>query len=100
MIRHKYHAKPTSRNGIKFQSKKEARYYDTLLLRQKAGQVLFFLRQVPFDLGGGVIHRIDFMEFWTDGTVHIVEIKGYDTPIGKMKRKIVESLYPIDIEVK
>jgi len=98
--KHKFHAKPTSRYGIHFDSQKEARYYDTLILRQKAGEVLFFLRQIPFDLPGGVKHRIDFMEFWSDGTVHVVEIKGYDTPAGKMKRKMVESLYPITIEVK
>ena len=98
--RHKFRAVQTVADGIKFPSKKEARYYEELKLRQAAGGVLFFLRQVPFHLPGGVRHVIDFVEFHADGTVHFVEIKGYDTPIGKLKRKLVESIYPISVEVK
>ena len=98
--RHKFSAKPTELDSIKFQSKKEARYYQGLKLLQKAGEVVFFLRQVPFDLPGNVKHKIDFIEFHSDGTVHFVEIKGYDTPMGKLKRKQVEAIYPVKIEVK
>lgn len=97
--RHKYNAKQTIRDGIKFSSKREANYYDELLLKQRAGLVLFFLRQVPFDLPGGVKHRIDFLEFHTNGTCRFVEVKGYDTPNGKLKRKLVEAIYPIVVEV-
>ena len=99
-MRHKYHAKPTTRNGIKFQSKKEARYYDTLLLRQRAGEVLFFLRQVPFDLPGNTKYRADFMEFWTNGEVKVIDVKGYQTKEFIKNKKMVESIYPIEIEVK
>ena len=99
-MRHKYHAKPTTRNGIHFDSKKEARYYDELLLRQRAGEVLFFLRQVPFDLPGNTKYRADFMEFWTNGEVHIVDVKGYQTKEFIKNKKMVESIYPIEIEVK
>lgn len=97
--KHKYNAKKTEIDGIRFDSKKEARYYQELLLRQRAGEIVFFLRQVPFHLPGNVRHVIDFVEFHTDGTVHIVEVKGYDTPQGKMKRKMVEDVYPVKIEL-
>ena len=97
---HKYHAKQTIRNGIKFQSKKEARYHDELLLRQKAGEVLFFLRQVPFDLPGGLKYRADFMEFWTNGSVKIIDVKGFKTKEFIRNKKMVEALYPIEIEIK
>ena len=97
--RHKFNAVRTEVDGVKFSSKKEASYYQTLCLRRKAGEVLFFLRQVPFHLPGGVRYVVDFQEFHADGTVHFVEIKGFDTPMGKFKRKMVEDLYPIKIEV-
>lgn len=99
VIYHKLHAKPTKIDGIRYASKKEAQYAQELELRKRAGEVLFYLRQVPFDLPGGVVHRVDFLEFWADGTAHLVEVKGFDTPMGKLKRKQVEALYPISIEV-
>jgi hypothetical protein len=96
--RHKYKAVKTECDGIKFDSKKEARYYSELKLRVAAGEVVFFLRQVPFDLPGGVKYRLDFMEFRTDGTVHCIDVKGYSTAGYKAKKRQVEALYPIKIE--
>jgi dissimilatory sulfite reductase (desulfoviridin) alpha/beta subunit len=98
--RHKFRAKPSDEDGIHFASKKERAYYRVLKLRQKSGEVLFFLRQAPFHLPGNVRHVIDFIEFWADGTVHFVEIKGFDTPMGKLKRKQVMDIYPIVVEIK
>lgn len=98
-IRHKFNAIQTVTDGIKFGSKKEAAYYAQLKLRQMSGEVLFFLRQVPFHLPGGVRHVVDFVEFHADGTVKIVEVKGMDLAMGKLKRKQVEALYPITIDV-
>ena len=83
--------------GIKFQSKKEARYFRELKARVFAGEVLYFLRQVPFDLVGGVKYRIDFMEVWNDGSIHWVDVKGFKTQTYKMKRRMVEASYPIKI---
>lgn len=96
--RHKFHAKPTQIDGIKFASKKEAKYYSELLLRQKAKEIIFFLRQVPFYLPGGVKYVCDFQEFWSDGTVHFVDVKGFKTPTYIAKKKMVEAIYPIIIE--
>lgn len=94
----KYKSVQTIVDGIRFPSKKEARYYSELLLRIKAGEVEYFLRQVPLHLPGGVTMRIDFLEFWTDGSVHYVDTKGYATRAWLDKKKIAEALYPICIE--
>lgn len=98
-VRHKFKAVPTWEDSIRFPSKLEAACYRKILLMQKAGEVVFFLRQVPFHLPGGTKHLVDFVTFNTDGSVHFLEAKGYDTPIGKMKRKIIEATYPIKIEI-
>jgi len=99
MMRHKFHAQPTEFDGIKFASKAEARYYGQLKLRQRAGEVVFFLMQVPFRIPGNVKYVCDFMEFHADGSVHFVDVKGQVLPMFVTKRKIVEALYPIEIEV-
>ena len=85
---------------MKFQSQKEAKYYDQLCLLQKMGEIIFFLRQVPFHLPGNVVYRVDFVEFHKDGTVRFIDVKGYETPEFIRNKKIDESLYPITIEVK
>jgi hypothetical protein len=97
--KHKYHAKRTIVDDINFDSKKEARYYQELLIRQRIGEVIFFLRQVPFHLPGNVTYRVDFQEFRSDGTVAFVDVKGFETEGFVMKKKMVESLYPVTIEV-
>jgi len=93
----KYNAEKTITDGIKFDSKKEARRYSELALLKKAGEVSWFLRQVPFDCGGGVKYRLDFMIFWTSGEVTFEDVKGFKTATYKMKKKLVESKYPIEI---
>lgn len=96
-IKHKFNAIRTEVNNIKFGSKKEARYYQDLLLRQKAGEVLFFNRQVGFDLVGGVRYFVDFVVYLEDGTVEFIDVKGVATAMYRLKKKQVESLYPIKI---
>ena len=97
---HKFKAIQTEVDGIKFLSKKEARYYSELKLRMLAGEVIFFLRQTPFHLTGNVTYRVDFTEFHSDGTIHFVDVKGLQTPMFKLKKKQVEALYPIKIEIR
>lgn len=97
--RHKYGAIKTERDGIKFPSKIEARYYDKLKNLQHVGEVAFFLRQVAFDLPGKVRYVCDYQVFWMDGDITFVDIKGKDTPLSILKRKQVEAVYPVIIEV-
>lgn len=92
--RNKYNNKKTVRDGITFDSQKEARYYDSLKLLQKAGHVVGFFRQVPFDLPGGIKYRTDFLVFYSSGDCEAVEVKGFETPEWKIKHKQVLELYP------
>lgn len=94
-LKHKYNAKAAEADGLRFDSKKERNYY----LRLKADRdVLFFLRQVPFDLPGGAKYRADFMVFLVSGEVKIIDVKGFRTETYKLKKRLVESLYPVTID--
>lgn len=93
----KYGAKATEVDGFRFDSQKEARYYRELKLREKAGDVVMFLRQVPFHLPGNTRYVVDFVEFHSDGAVLFVDVKGRETEMFKLKKRQVEDLYPITI---
>ena len=96
---HKYNAKPVEIDGIRFDSKKEGRYYSQMKLQVKAKEVKYFLRQVPFDLPGNTKYRIDFQVFYTNGKVRYLDVKGFKTQMFILKKKQVEAIYPIEIEV-
>lgn len=95
----KYRNEYVKVDGITFHSKREAEYYQGLKLARMAGDLHFFLRQVPFDLPGDppVRYLCDFVEFWKNGETRFVDVKGFPTPTYKMKKKMVEALYPIKI---
>ena len=96
---HKYHAKQTIVDDIKFSSKLEAGYYRRLKMLVKAGELQYFLRQVPIHLPGNTKYVVDFLEVWDNGAIVYTDVKGLETPLFKMKKKQVEALYPIEINV-
>jgi hypothetical protein len=97
ILRHKFKAKPCVADGIKFSSKKEHKRYQQLKILQNSGEILFFLRQVPFHLQAGVKYVCDFVVFWTSGEVTIEDVKGMKTDMYILKKKMVEATYPITI---
>ena len=97
--RHKFGAKALKDDGHRFPSKLEHKYFQYLQLLVKAGKLLFFMRQCPFHMPGGLKYLVDFVEYYADGTVRFVDVKGIDTPLSIAKRKIVEALYPVEIEI-
>ena len=97
--RNKYNAIPVELDNMRFDSKLEAKYYVTLKLLSRSGKVDYFLRQVPFHLPGKVTYRCDFQVFWENGEITYVDVKGRDTPMSRLKRKQVEDLYPVKIEL-
>ena len=40
---------------------------------------------------------VDFVEFWKNGEVRFVDVKGMRTPMYTVKKKLVEASYPIQI---
>jgi hypothetical protein len=96
--KHKFNAVPVvASDGYRFASKKEGARYARNKLLILSGEMVFQLRQVPFHLPGGVIYRLDFMEFYTNGDILFIDVKGRDTPQSKQKRRQVEAMFPVTI---
>ena len=95
----KYKAVRCEVGGLKFDSKAEARYFMDLRIRQKIGEVLWFIRQPSFDLPGGIKYRADFLEVREDGTVAVVDVKGFETPEFRLKHRLLKEAYPFELEV-
>ncbi len=108
MKRHKYGAKPTTVDGIRFASKAEARHYAELKLREKAGEIRGLELQPKFPLmvpeyGSGfdvkVGHYIADFRYHEGpkGVLRVVDVKGMKTPVYRLKKKMVEAQYGIQI---
>lgn len=89
----KYRAIPTLVDGIRFASKAEAARYTELKQLQADGQIQWFIRQPSFDLPAGLRYVADFLIRWTDGSVSVEDVKGVETDVFKMKRKLFEAQY-------
>lgn len=89
----------TERDGLPFDSKKEAAYYERLKWEQKTGRVKWFIRQPGFDLPGEppIRYRADFLVVLSSGQVQVVDVKGHRTREYEMKRRLVKAAYGIDI---
>jgi hypothetical protein len=99
----KYRAKPTTIDGYRFHSKKEAEYYKKLKDQQSKGEIARFHPQITFLLPGGIKHHVDFqVMFKHDNDMYRIEyheVKGKDNPMGRLKRKQCEDLYGIEIKL-
>jgi hypothetical protein len=96
--RSKYNATKTMVDGIVFHSKKEAAYYDKLKLAKRSGELINFYMQVPFKLPGNTTYRLDFLEIYRDRIAH-TDVKGFSTSMFLLKKRQVEEIYNIKIEV-
>lgn len=101
----KYRNKRVMVDGILFDSQKEADYYSELKLQLMAGDILGFCRQPEFILVEGfaerkpVTYRADFIVFHLDGTFEIIDTKGFETEIFKIKHKQFLNKFP-GLEIK
>lgn len=105
----KYYSKKVIVDNIKFDSKKEANYYLKLKLLEKAGTIKDlelqkeFILQDSFKLNNKAIRKItykaDFSYISTlDDKLHIVDVKGFKTEVYRLKKKLFEYKYGIEIE--
>ena len=119
----KYNAKKVSVDGIEFDSKKEARRYQELLLLQKAGEIYMLERQKVYELlpaqrepdavgkRGGVIkgklleraveYVADFVYTDKNGKTVVEDVKGFREggayAVFVLKRKLMLYRYGIKI---
>ena len=95
---HKYNAQRTEYNGKVYPSKKQAEYARQLDYEVQAGEILYYLEEVTIRLPGGIKYRLDFLVVNVDGTIEWIETKGFKTEVYKLKKKLVESTYPVRIK--
>lgn len=105
----KYNAKKVTIDGITFASKSEGRYYQHLLGLMESGVVESFEMQKPYTLldkfphpkTGKTIRAIkyvpDFEVIYTDGRVEVVDVKGMQTDVFRMKCKLFMFRYQIPL---
>ena len=91
---HKFMAKQTIVNGIKFPSKAEANRYVELSILKQAGQIKDFERQPVFKLHAGIKYVADFKVIYNDGHEEIEDVKGMETPVFRLKEKLFKADYP------
>ena len=115
---HKYGAKPTVVDGIRFASQKEAKRYQELKLLERAGEIEALELQPRFVLKtllttGMMRHAVkalagehpvvgsyvaDFKYYdLRDTTWKIEDVKGFKTPLYRWKKKHVEAQYGVTI---
>jgi len=94
----KYGANKTWVNGICFDSKGEAEYYQDLLFRMLAGDIVGIGRQVEFILldGDGTVikYKADFVVWFPDGRAEVHEFKGMELPAWLLKEKLFRARFP------
>lgn len=100
----KYGSKKITVDGIKFDSKEEAAYYDYLKIRKSKDEILNFELQPKFVLlesfkkygktYRAITYTPDFVIYHIDGTEELIDIKGMSTQQGELRRKMFDFKYP------
>lgn len=90
----KYGAQKTQDDGITFDSKAEAKRYESLKLLRSAGAIRWFGRQPSFLLTGGIRYRPDFIIQDADGRIWVEDVKGHPTKDFILKAKLFRAEYP------
>ena len=105
----KYKNKKTTCDGIEFDSKKERNHYLKLKAMEKVGLIKNlelqkeYILQEKFVLNGKtrrkITYKADFSYITTeDDKLHVVDVKGFKTEVYKLKKKLFEYKYKIELE--
>ena len=100
----KYGNKKVELDGYVFDSKAEARYYRHLTLLKKANEILFFRLQPRYRLQDGfekdgkkyrpIDYVADFEIHHKDGSIEVVDVKGVQTQVFRLKLRMFHKKYP------
>jgi len=99
----KYKSKKIECDGIMFDSKDECKYYELLKQRKKDGIITGFELQPKYELipkytkddvkVRAMSYSPDFRIYHNNGSIELVDIKGFSTQQGDIRRKLFNYLY-------
>lgn len=99
--RSKYGNRRVTVDGMTFDSQHEARVYQELIMRVKAGELKSVLRQVSFDLPGGIRYIADFVTLTPDMRIEgVYDAKSEATKKNRVyinKKKQMRACWDIEI---
>lgn len=99
----KYHNSKTVIDGIRFDSKKEAKRYLELKILEKAGAIQDLRRQVPYVLinkssyGRAIKYVADFV-YYEDDKLIVEDVKGVRTPVYRLKKRLMAEVHGIEVK--
>ena len=97
----KYKNEKVNIDGLVFDSKKEARHYQSLKFQRSAG-LLFFDCQVSYPIVvNGIkiaVYIADFVVTYPDGSSEVHDVKGVKTQVYQLKKKLIFAVYGIKIK--
>ncbi|MCC0633844.1 MULTISPECIES: DUF1064 domain-containing protein [unclassified Clostridioides] len=99
----KYNNKKIVIDGIKFDSKDESEYYLYLKEKKENGEIKDFGLQQKFELQPkfkkdgksyrAITYTVDFAIYKWDGEVVYIDVKGYSTQQGELRKKLFDYKY-------
>lgn len=99
--KNKYRAQPVVTDEGRFASKKEYADWCALKLREKAGLISRLERQVKFPLSVNAQLVTTFIAdavFFENGKRVVVDSKGVQTPVYRLKKKLMRALLNIEVQ--
>jgi hypothetical protein len=106
--RGKYNARPVTRDGVRFDSKAEARRYGELTMLRDAGEISDLATHPRFTVWEGVdkagkrekiVYEADFSYMEQQGRVVVEDVKGVMTDVFRLKQKLFRCKFP-DIDFR
>lgn len=104
----KFGAVKTKVDGITFDSKLEARFYEFVKQLKKEGKIKDFEMQSRFEIFPAYVFNdkkirkieyvADFIVRHHDGEFEVIDVKGVETDVFKIKRKLFEHRYKFPIK--
>lgn len=107
--KNKYNNTKVEYKGIKFDSIKEMKHYQLLEYLQKIGEIKELKLQAPYELipkykiNNKTIRKCVYVADFTyittkDDKLHIVDTKGFKTDVYRLKKKLFEYKYGVEVE--
>lgn len=98
----KFGAQPVTTEEGHFASQREFQHWHLSKLRQRAGEISNLERQVRFRIEHNGVHICDYIAdevFFEGGKRVVVDVKGVETPVFKLKQKLMRAFLNIEVRL-